>query len=49
MLESFKLLSRLIADHRLKSQPEKDVINGEWLAARCDALCLKIKYVCGFY
>lgn len=43
LLESFRLLNRLITDHRLKSQPENDTITGEWLAARSDALCLKIK------
>ena len=45
LVESGKLLRRLITDHRLKSQPENDTVTSEWLTARCDALCLKIKWV----
>jgi len=43
LLESLEVLERLITRHRLSAQKEKDKITGEYLMARCDALCLKVR------
>ncbi|XP_013410839.1 HAUS augmin-like complex subunit 4 [Lingula anatina] len=45
LLESLHILEELITKHRLQSQTEKDGILTEWMAARCDAMCLKIRMV----
>ena len=43
LLDCCQLLENLITRHRLGSQPDQDKVNAEWLAARCDGLCLKLR------
>ncbi|KAL3858924.1 hypothetical protein ACJMK2_009173 [Sinanodonta woodiana] len=45
LLDSLRLLETLISKYRLKDQPEYDAFTSEWLIAKCDAMCLKIKLV----
>ncbi|KAK3581162.1 hypothetical protein CHS0354_024695 [Potamilus streckersoni] len=45
LLDSLRLLETLISKYRLRNQPEYDAITSEWLIAKCDAMCLKIKLV----
>ena len=33
-----------MADHQLQSQEKHDRVMAEWLAAKCDAMCLKVRY-----
>ncbi len=44
-MESLEVLEKLLTRHRLAAQKENDAISSEWLTVRCDAMCLKIKYV----
>ncbi|KAK3726769.1 hypothetical protein QZH41_010411 [Actinostola sp. cb2023] len=43
LLQCLKALEQLISKHRLQAQMEYDKITTNWLAAKCDAMCLKIK------
>ena len=43
LMDSLGVLEHLIKKYRLQSQSESDTITAEWLTARCDAMCLKIK------
>ncbi|KAL5021616.1 hypothetical protein ScPMuIL_000771 [Solemya velum] len=43
LVDSLNLLERLISQHRLDKQANNDCITSEWMIARCDAMCLKIK------
>lgn len=43
LMQSLQTLERLIADHRLQSQAKYDRITAEWLTAKCDAMCLKVR------
>ncbi|XP_061163614.1 HAUS augmin-like complex subunit 4 [Saccostrea echinata] len=45
LLDSLHLLEELISKYRLQSQAEHDTVSSEWLVAKCDGLCLKIKLV----
>ena len=42
-MQSLQTLERLIADHRLQSQAKHDRVTAEWLTAKCDAMCLKVR------
>ena len=44
-MQSLQTLERLITEHRLQSQAKHDRVTAEWLTAKCDAMCLKVKYV----
>ena len=43
-MQSLQTLEKLITDHRLQSQGKHDRVMAEWLAAKCDAMCLKVRY-----
>jgi len=43
LMQSLQTLEKLIADHRLQSQAKHDRVTAEWLTAKCDAMCLKIR------
>ncbi|XP_068721228.1 HAUS augmin-like complex subunit 4 isoform X2 [Montipora capricornis] len=43
LMQSLQTLERLIADHRLQSQAKHDRVTAEWLTAKCDAMCLKVR------
>lgn len=45
LLDSLHLMQSLISKYKLGQQLEKDTITAEWLYAKCDAMCLKIKIV----
>lgn len=42
-MHSLQTLEKLIADHRLQSQAKYDRVTTEWLTAKCDAMCLKVR------
>ena len=42
-MDTLTVLERLITEHRLQSKTENDTVTSEWLTARCDAMCLKIR------
>ena len=42
-MQSLQTQERLIADHRLQSQAKHDRVTAEWLTAKCDAMCLKVR------
>lgn len=43
-MQSIQTLEKLITEHRLQSQGKYDRVTAEWLAAKCDAMCLKVRY-----
>lgn len=43
LLDSLELIEQLISRHKLQNQAEHDTVTTEWLVARCDGLCLKIR------
>lgn len=43
-MQSLQILQKLMADHQLQSQAKHDRVMAEWLAAKCDAMCLKVRY-----
>lgn len=43
-MQSLQTLEKLITDHRLHSQGKHDRVTAEWLAAKCDAMCFKVRY-----
>ncbi|XP_073233389.1 HAUS augmin-like complex subunit 4 [Porites lutea] len=43
LMQSLQTLEKLIADHRLQSQAKYDRVTAEWLTAKCDAMCLKVR------
>ena len=43
LLQSLETLEKLITRYRLQSQPTYDRVTADWLVAKCDAMCLKIK------
>ena len=43
-MQSLQILEKLITDHRLQSQGKYDRVTAEWLAAKCEAMCLKVRY-----
>ncbi|KAL9976210.1 hypothetical protein ACROYT_G013482 [Oculina patagonica] len=43
LMQSLQTLEKLITDHRLQSQAKYDRVTAEWLAAKCDAMCLKVR------
>ena len=43
-MQSLQILQKLMADHQLQSQVKHDRVMAEWLAAKCDAMCLKVRY-----
>ncbi|XP_045192379.2 HAUS augmin-like complex subunit 4 [Mercenaria mercenaria] len=45
LLDSLGLLETLISKFKLEKQSEHDTITTEWLYAKCDAMCLKIRLV----
>lgn len=45
LLDSLGLLETLISKYKLERQAEQDTITAEWLFAKCDAMCLKIRLV----
>lgn len=45
LLDSLGLLEKMVNVYRLGKQSQNNSITAEWLVARCDAMCLKIKYV----
>nr|KAG5696604.1 hypothetical protein BaRGS_034065 [Batillaria attramentaria] len=45
LLASLGLLEKMVNEYRLGKQSQNNTITTEWLVARCDAMCLKIKYV----
>ncbi|KAL4235065.1 HAUS augmin-like complex subunit 4 [Mactra antiquata] len=45
LMDSLSLLETLISKYKLERQKEKDTIVTEWLYAKCDAMCLKIRLV----
>lgn len=42
-MQSLQILDQLITNHRMQSQHQYDKVTAEWLASKCDAMCLKIK------
>ena len=44
LMQSLQTLEKLITDHRLQSQGKYDRVTVEWLAAKCEAMCLKVRY-----
>jgi HAUS augmin-like complex subunit 4 len=36
-----------VQEHRLRRKPERDRLTCDWLAARCDAMCLKLAVIKG--
>ena len=42
-MQSLRTLESLIADHKLQSQVKHDRVTAEWLTAKCDAMCLKVR------
>ena len=44
LMQSLQTLEKLITDHRLQSQGKYDRVTAEWLAAKCEAMCLKVRY-----
>ena len=42
-MQSLRTLESLIADHKLQSQVKHDRVTVEWLTAKCDAMCLKVR------
>ncbi|XP_076470156.1 HAUS augmin-like complex subunit 4 [Babylonia areolata] len=45
LLESLGMLEKMVNQYRLGKQSRSNTVTTEYLAARCDALCLKIKNV----
>ncbi|XP_071085100.1 HAUS augmin-like complex subunit 4 [Haliotis cracherodii] len=45
LLDLLSVLEKVLKDHKLDRQVESDLVTSEWLIARCDAMCLKIKLV----
>ncbi|XP_025076361.1 HAUS augmin-like complex subunit 4 isoform X2 [Pomacea canaliculata] len=45
LLESLSILDKMVNTYRLGKQSQYTSITADWLAARCDAMCFKIKYV----
>ena len=43
LVDSLDILEELIKKHRLQSQAESDNITADWISARCNAVCLKLK------
>lgn len=43
LMQSLRTLESLIADHKLQSQVKHDRVTAEWLTAKCDAMCLKVR------
>ncbi|EDO45924.1 predicted protein [Nematostella vectensis] len=43
LLQSLESLEKLITKHRLQSQVRYDKVTTDWLAAKCEAMCLKIR------
>ena len=43
-MQSLQTLEKLITDHRLQSQAKHDRVTAEWLAAKCEAMSLKVRY-----
>lgn len=43
LMQSLQTLEKLITDHRLQSQGKYDRVTAEWLAAKCEAMCLKVR------
>lgn len=43
LMQSLQILQKLMADHQLQSQAKHDRVMAEWLAAKCDAMCLKVR------
>lgn len=43
LLDCLELLETLISRYKLDKQIEQDTITTEWLYAKCDAMCLKIR------
>ncbi|KAK2556782.1 HAUS augmin-like complex subunit 4 [Acropora cervicornis] len=43
LMQSLRTLESLIADHKLQSQVKHDRVTVEWLTAKCDAMCLKVR------
>ena len=45
LCKSLDMSVELLRDRKLKREREKDKLTGDWLAARCDALCLKLAVI----
>ncbi|XP_070576012.1 HAUS augmin-like complex subunit 4 isoform X2 [Ptychodera flava] len=45
LIEWSNLLTQVIKEHRLKSKAYEDSVTTDWLSARCQATCLKIRCV----
>ncbi|XP_071785681.1 HAUS augmin-like complex subunit 4 isoform X2 [Asterias amurensis] len=43
LMDSLSVLELLITKHRLRLQADSDTITSNWLAARCHAMCLKLR------
>ena len=42
-MQLLKLLETLIVKHRMQMQSDSDTVSSEWLAARCDAMRMKLR------
>lgn len=47
LCESLDASVELVQEHRLRRKPERDRLTCDWLAARCDAMCLKLAVIKG--
>lgn len=43
LIDSLSLLEEVVSKYRFRNQTEHNTITTEWLLARCDGLCLKIR------
>ena len=48
LVRSLEVSEKLIAEYKLEWQKKYDEITSDWLAAKCHAMCLKIRYAADF-
>ena len=44
LVRSLEVSEKLITEYKLEWQKKYDEITSDWLAAKCQAMCLKIRY-----